>query len=195
MKIEAHLIYMALKGYAKTCKVSLINEGLNDYNKPVIFAFWHEVILFTPIAYDKTRQIKILQSTHKDGVLASMVINKFGLKTVWGSSNREPLKAFRSMLNEIKKGYSIGITPDGPKGPPRKLKKGILELAYLTKAPIVPVVGRFSSYFRINSWDRMIIPKPFSTVKYILKKPIFILKKEEFKDKAAQIEGILNESG
>ncbi|AEA34255.1 lysophospholipid acyltransferase family protein [Hippea maritima] len=195
MKIKAYIIYLSLKLYGKTCKIELINEGLRDYKKPVILAFWHEVILFTPLAYDKTREIKILQSTHKDGVLASMVINKFGLKTVWGSSNREPLKAFRSMVKEIKSGYSIGITPDGPKGPPRKLKKGILELAYLTKAPIVPVVGKFSNYFRINSWDKMIIPKPFSRVKYILKEPIFISSKDEFEDKARLIERILNESG
>lgn len=195
MKLKAYLIYLLLKFYGKLCKIELDDSSIKDYTKPVIFAFWHEVILFTPLAYDRKRPLKILQSTHRDGVLASMVISKFGLQTVWGSSNREPIKALKSMINEIKSGYSIGITPDGPKGPPRKLKKGILELAYLTKSPIVPVVGKFSNYIRINSWDKMIIPKPFSKVKFITKEPIFVHSKKEFDEKAKLIEGILNESG
>jgi hypothetical protein len=195
MNIKAYIIYLLLKLYGKSCHIEVDNSSIKNYKNPVIFAFWHEVILFAPFAHDRNRPLKILHSTHEDSVLASMVTKRFGIYAVWGSSNREPVKALKSMVRELKNGFSIGITPDGPKGPRRKLKKGVIELAYLTKTPIVPMVAKFSSYFRINSWDKMIIPKPFSRVSFIMRDPIFVRSKSEFDEKAELLERILNESG
>lgn len=194
MKIKAFILSLIIKLYAKLCKVEISYEQNIPYNEPAIFAFWHEIILFLPLAHDRSRRIKILISTHRDGLLASHTIKYFGLGTVGGSSHRDPQKAFKEMLKEIKNGISIGITPDGPKGPRRVLKRGVVELAYLSKRPIYPVIGKFSKCWRLNSWDKFIIPKPFSKMVFVYKKPIYVTKKEEFEKKTKQLEEALNES-
>ncbi len=185
---------MLIKIYAKLCKIEVEYEQPIE-REPSIFAFWHEIILFLPFAHDRNRKMNILISTHRDGLLASYTIKYFGLGTIGGSSHRNPQKAFMQMLKAIKNGISIGITPDGPKGPRRKAKKGVIELAYLSKKPIYPVIGKFSSYYRLNSWDKFIIPKPFSKITFIYKKPIHVNKKSEFNKKTKELEESLNESG
>ncbi len=194
MKIKALILYMFIRFYTKLCKVEIKYEQPIGY-EPSIFAFWHEIILFLPLAHDKKRRMDILISTHKDGLLASYTIKCFGLGTIGGSSHRNPQKAFMEMLKTIKDGVSVGITPDGPKGPRRKIKKGVVELAYLSKKPIYPVIGKFSSCYRLNSWDRFIIPKPFSRITFTYKKPIYVSKKSEFDEKIKELEEALNESG
>ncbi len=194
MKLKAFLLYILIRLYAKLCKIEVKYEEPIEC-EPSIFAFWHEIILFLPFAHDRNRKMDILISTHRDGLLASYTIKYFGLGTIGGSSHRNPHKAFMQMLKAIKNGVSIGITPDGPKGPRRKAKKGVIELAYLSKKPIYPVIGKFSSYYRLNSWDKFIIPKPFSKITFVYKKPIHVNKKSEFNKKTKELEESLNESG
>jgi len=165
---------------------------MDSYKTPVIYAFWHNSILLLPFARDKRRKIKILISTHADGKLASGVIKYFNLGTVGGSSHRNPQKAFREMVKALRDGYDIGITPDGPKGPAKKVKRGVIELAYITKAPIIPVVLSVNAAWYLNSWDGFIIPKPFSSVKYSLLEPIYIKNKDEMDKKSKELENALN---
>jgi len=194
LKLQALLLYILIKIYSKLCKIEVkYEETIPD--EPAIFAFWHEIILFLPFAHSKERRMKILISTHRDGLLASHTIKYFGLGTVGGSSHRNPQKAFREMLKELKSGISIGITPDGPKGPRRMAKRGVVELAYLSKRPIYPVVGKYYGCFTLNSWDRFIIPKPLSKMVFIYKKPIHVNDKSEFDEKTKLLEKALNESG
>ncbi len=194
MKIKALILYTLIQLYSNLCTIEVkYEETVPD--EPVIFAFWHEIILFLPFAHSKKRKLKILISTHRDGLLASHTIKYFGLGTIGGSSNRNPEKAFREMLKELKRGISIGITPDGPKGPRRVAKRGVVELAYLSKRPIYPVVGKYYGCFTLNSWDRFIIPKPLSKMEFIYKKPIYVNNKSEFDKKTKMLEEVLNESG
>ena len=194
MKIKALILYTLIQLYSNLCTIEVkYEETVPD--EPVIFAFWHEIILFLPFAHSKKRKLKILISTHRDGLLASHTIKYFGLGTIGGSSNRNPEKAFREMLKELKRGISIGITPDGPKGPRRVAKRGVVELAYLSKRPIYPVVGKYYGCFTLNSWDRFIIPKPLSKMEFIYKKPIYVNNKSEFDKKTKILEEVLNESG
>ena len=193
--MKAFIIYLFIKCYRLFIRIETHKQfDLEALRQPIIFAFWHEIILFLSFAKPKRRnKINILISTHKDGRLASDIIQYFGLKNIGGSSNRNPTKALFKMIKTIKKLEDVGITPDGPKGPRRKLKKGIVELAYLTKSPIVPIVCIPSNAWRVRSWDRMIIPKPFSKLTFIFLKPIYVKSKEEFEQKAKFIEDILNE--
>ncbi len=193
--MKSFLLYWAIKIYRLLIKIEIKQEfNIEAYSSPIIFVFWHETILFLSFAAPKNREIAILISTHKDGQLASDTIKHFGLKNIGGSSNRNPMKAFLEMLKWIKSGKDIGITPDGPKGPRRTMKKGAIELAYLSKCPIVAISCDASNAWRVNSWDRMIIPKPFSTITFHICKPISILNKKEFKEKSNLIERQLNES-
>lgn len=194
--MKALLLYLIIRIYRLFCffkiKPKARNHPMDSYKTPVIYAFWHNSILLLSFARDKKRRIKILISTHRDGKLASDVIEYFNLGTVGGSSHRNPQKAFREMIKALQDGYDIGITPDGPKGPAQKVKRGIIELAYLTKAPIVPVVLSVSSAWYLNSWDRFIIPKPFSRVEYSFLDPIYIKNKNEIDEKSKELENVLN---
>ncbi len=192
--MKSLFLYLFLRLYRIFVKIETKSDfNVEQYPSSLIFAFWHETILFLPFAAPKQRDIAILISTHKDGRLASDVIKRFNLNNIGGSSNREPTKAFLEMLKHIKSGKDIGITPDGPKGPRRKLKKGVVELAYLSKCPVVPVSCYASNAWRVNSWDKMIIPKPFSKITFHFLKPIDINKKSEFELKSKSIEKGLNE--
>ncbi len=193
--MKAFVLYVILKIYRLVIKVKTdVSFDIENYPQPLIFAFWHESILFLSFAKPKKRTINILISTHKDGKLASDVVKYFNLGTVGGSSNREPTKAFFAMLKSIKNNKTdIGITPDGPKGPRRKLKRGIIELAYLSKMPIVPIVCCTTNAWRVHSWDRMLIPKPFSTVVFKFLNPLCVNSKDEFDQKAEELETLLNE--
>jgi len=184
-----------LRFYRLFLRIKIIQEcPIKSINTPIIYAFWHESILFLPFVYLGSN-LNVLISTHKDGKLASDVIRYFKMGTIGGSVNRNPKKAFLEMLRLIKsKGCDIGITPDGPKGPRRKAKLGVLELAYFSGYPIVPIAFNPSSAWRLNSWDRFAIPKPFSTVTFIYKEPIFIKSKEDIAEKVAELENKLNDA-
>ncbi len=193
--MKSFLLYLLLRIYRMLIKIDIKHDfDIENYPSSLIFAFWHETILFLSFAAPKKRDIYILISTHRDGRFASDVIKYFGLGTIGGSSNREPTKAFLEMLRFIKKGKDIGITPDGPKGPRRKLKEGVVELSYLSKCPVVTVSCRATRVWRVNSWDRMFIPKPFSKLTFHFSKPINVKNKEEFESKKELIESNLNES-
>ncbi len=167
-----------------------------NYDSSLIFAFWHENILplinvFSKLTNKDIRHISVLISTHKDGRLISNVIRHFNIQTIDGSSNRQPVKSFLKMLKKIND-QDIVITPDGPRGPRRKLKKGVIELAYLSKRPIVPVACVSKNAWRIGSWDRMVIPKPFSKMTIYFFNPIYVNSKDEFDEKIQIIEDMLN---
>lgn len=165
------------------------------YPDSLIFAFWHEYILFLPFVAPRSRKIDILISTHRDGLLASRVIRYFGLGTVGGSSHRQPRKAFLEMLSRLRSGVDIGITPDGPKGPRRELKDGVVELAYLGGKGVVCLCMKASRCWRVGSWDRMAIPKPFSKVEFRMFAPVFVHNKGEFSQFRRTLKDRLNGCG
>lgn len=187
--MKAFIFYILLRFYRLFLRIEIIQEyPINSINTPIIYAFWHESILFLPFVY-LGNNLNVLISTHKDGKFASDIIKYFGIGTIGGSVNRNPKKAFLEMLRLIKhKGCDIGITPDGPRGPRRKAKLGVLELAYFSGYPIVAIAFEPSRAWRLNSWDRFAIPKPFSTVRFIYKKPIYIKSKDEISSKIIELE-------
>ena len=140
-----------------------------------IMACWHGELLMIPYAYTRYKKnphVKLVISEHFDGNLIAKTLNFFGFETIRGSSTRGGAKALIQSIKEIKNGYDLGITPDGPKGPRHEVQDGIVVMAQKANVNIVLVEIKPSAYWQLNSWDKFVIPKPFGTIRYYISGPI-----------------------
>jgi hypothetical protein len=132
-----------------------------------IFAFWHNRIFLMPYLFRKywhsrrRDRVAVLVSASRDGEKLARVLSKFNLICVRGSSSRRGMEALREMTNLVNDGYDAGITPDGPRGPKYHCQDGVISLAQLTQAPIIPVSYELSHKITVNSWDNFMVPLPF----------------------------------
>lgn len=136
-----------------------------------IMACWHGELLMIPYAYTRYRKnpyVKLLISEHFDGNLIAKTLGFFGFSTIRGSSTRGGARALIQSIKEIKNGYDLGITPDGPKGPRHEVQDGIVVMAQKAKVKIVLVAIKPSKYWQLNSWDKFVIPKPFGIINYYI---------------------------
>ncbi len=143
--------------------------------EPVIFASWHGDLLMQPYLYRQFRSIpqaKVLISEHFDGKIIAKVIHFFGLGTIRGSTTRGGAKVLIQGLQALEKGYDIGITPDGPKGPRYSIGNGVVVMAQKRQAKVIVFHCRPSRYWQLSSWDKFVIPKPFGTLDFYASEPI-----------------------
>ena len=141
--------------------------GLGQISKPVVWIFWHNGLLTVPMnamKFGGKAPASALTSASKDGAVIESLVNAFGVKAVRGSSSRRGVAALIALKNALKAGDQIFITPDGPRGPRYHLQPGVIKLAQSSGAPIIPLRFTYSSSWRVKTWDRLHIPKPFSTV-------------------------------
>ena len=162
--------------------------------RPLVRCSWHEhIIAFVyRLAF---RKMCVMASKSKDGEIISSALKTLGFKVVRGSSTRGGSEALRGMLRAFNDGWNISLMVDGPKGPHRKIKPGILILGSMTGAPIVPTVISVKWFFRVKSWDRMIIPVPFSPAVELNGKPIMVPRSpssEELDKKIIELEEEFN---
>jgi lysophospholipid acyltransferase (LPLAT)-like uncharacterized protein len=136
-------------------------EPLWQAGAPVIYAVWHGQILLLPLLYGR-RPVCVLASRSRDGELVTRYIGRFGMEAVRGSSSRGGAAAFRHLARWLKQGREVVVVPDGPRGPAEVVKPGIVGLARLSGAAIVPVAVGASSEWRLGSWDGFRIPRPFA---------------------------------
>lgn len=148
--------------------------------EPVIFALWHNRIFTMPPIWRHTgghmRSSVVLTSASKDGTTLATAMKMFGLGAIRGSSSRRAVSALIGMKKALRDGHDVCVTPDGPKGPRYKLQPGLIKIAQSTGAEIVPIHIRYNSAWRLKTWDRFVIPKPFSRVSVIFDKPVTIPK-------------------
>ena len=148
-------------------------EKFWNQGKSVIVAFWHQRLLMMPFLPHQGR-FGIMISRHRDGEFIARAVRLFGIDSVRGSTTRGGTAALRGMLRFFESGGQLAITPDGPLGPRHVVQKGVIELARLTSAPIIPVAYGASRKKVFNSWDHFILPLPFCRVVYVWGEPIFI---------------------
>jgi lysophospholipid acyltransferase (LPLAT)-like uncharacterized protein len=115
-------------------------------------------------------------SASRDGELISTIGRFFGYTAVRGSSSRGGKEATREMVDHLQAGKRCAITPDGPRGPRREMKPGAVNIARLTGCPVVPFGFAAERCWRLKSWDRFIIPKPFSRAVFVYGDPILVSK-------------------
>lgn len=135
-----------------------------DIPGPTIFAFWHRTLLMAAHRF-RNKQIAILISPSFDGELIARTVSLLGFYPVRGSSSRGGASGLRNLAEAYAAGHICAFTADGPRGPNMIAKPGPIHLAQLTGATWI---GAFhlapERAWTLNSWDRFLIPKPFSTV-------------------------------
>jgi lysophospholipid acyltransferase (LPLAT)-like uncharacterized protein len=138
-----------------------------DFRGPNIYIFWHEYIPF-PVYIRHNCRLAMLVSQHQDAELLSHMARFAGLDTVRGSSSRGGTAALRELI-ERGKGINLAITPDGPRGPRRKLAQGCIYLSSRLQIPLVPIgIGYDRPWRNPRSWDQFAVPRPFSRCRAIL---------------------------
>ncbi len=133
---------------------------------PVVFAFWHRTLLVCAHRF-RNKGIAILISPSFDGEMIARTVARLGFHPMRGSSSRGGAAGLRNMTQAYAEGHRCAITADGPRGPNRVAKPGVVQLAELTGAPWIGVYYALPNRaWELNSWDRFLIPKPFSTVTF-----------------------------
>jgi lysophospholipid acyltransferase (LPLAT)-like uncharacterized protein len=132
-------------------------------DKRVIFALWHGELL--PLLWQhRGENVAIVISEHRDGEIVAQIAESLGYSTVRGSSSKGGSRALIGLMREIDAGRDGAITPDGPRGPARVFAPGAAVASQRTGAYIVPIRAVASRSWRLKSWDKFLIPKPFARV-------------------------------
>ena len=169
--------YRLLQVWARTLRFELDDRAQvigTPPNERYIGALWHNRLLLLPFVlqrYLPARRGAALISPSGDGELLAQLVERFGFEVVRGSSSRKGASAIRQLAEVIANGQDVVITPDGPRGPAYQLGQGLVFLAQQSGAQIVPIQMEYSSCWRVKSWDRFILPKPFATVRVIFGAP------------------------
>ena len=154
------------------------NVGRKDPGRGVIYAFWHGRMV-VPLFTHRRRRISILISQHTDGEIVSRVARILGYDPVRGSTTRGGTKALRQMLRKARTGRCLAIAPDGPRGPRCVFQPGIIKLAQLSGLPIQPVGIGVERKKVLSSWDRFVVPAPFSRCVFVYGDPIQVDKGDD----------------
>jgi lysophospholipid acyltransferase (LPLAT)-like uncharacterized protein len=168
------------------------------HSHPVIFALWHNRIFTLPPIWHRTggnqRQSVVLTSASKDGGVLASAMAVFHIGAVRGSSSRRAVAALIGMKRALADGFDICITPDGPRGPRYECQPGVIKLAESAGVPVIPVHAAYSRAWRLKTWDRLVIPMPFSKVRVTFGEMIPVPRKldpEAFEAARARLESVL----
>jgi lysophospholipid acyltransferase (LPLAT)-like uncharacterized protein len=158
-----------------------------------LYVFWHEYILF-PIYHRGHCNLAMLLSRHRDAEILSRVAYHLGFDFVRGSTNRGGGVALRDLLRRGREMH-LTITPDGPRGPRRKLAPGAIYVASRLGLPLVAMGFAYQRPWRANSWDRFAIPRPFSRARAVIGPEVFVppnLDRQGLEHFRQKIEQLLN---
>ena len=173
---------------------------MDRHSKPAIFVMWHNRLFLIPYLFWKywnifqRGKVAVMVSTSKDGGYLVRVLERFNLICVRGSSSRRGNAALLEMTRLVEAGADAGITPDGPRGPKYQVADGVISLAQLTGAPIIPISYVLSRKIELNSWDSFMIPLPFGRATLRVGTPVNVSAAagaEEREHKRLELETIL----
>ena len=177
MKIWKRTVFWAFGWTAKvvaslwlsTCRITEFGRRIEEQYlnrnpaKGVLYASWHRGLFFV-IYWYRNQNVVSIASASEDGELAAQAAKRFGWITARGSSSRGGRQAYREMEDLVKQGYKGGLVADAPRGPRFVAKLGMIYLAKRTGIPIIPVIWSADRFWKLKSWDRTIIPKPFARI-------------------------------
>ena len=177
LKLIEYLIFILIWLIGLTCK-KRFSGALPD--APCVLLFWHDKLAFMPFIYSHLRpkmprkDAYVIISDHKDGELITRVVSHFGIKAVRGSSYKNAVRALVGALSVLKKGGDLVITPDGPRGPRHSISDGCVTIPQKSGAKIAILSYNSSKSWFFKSWDKMELPKPFSTLNYTISEPFSV---------------------
>ena len=176
-KILAFIGYVYILIVCYTSKIQIKNSELPEKlwreKKPFILAFWHGQLMMIGHVWKSKTVLNMLASSHSDGRFGAYIAGHFNLKNVSiMSKNKSP--SLRKVFKILKDGNYIGITPDGPRGPNRKVSEGIIKIAVHSQVPIIPLGFASNKNIKLKSWDAFLITYPFSKCRFVWGEPIII---------------------
>jgi len=164
-------------------------------NGRCIFTFWHSRIFYMPFHFRSLGNLHILVSPSADGDIIAGILRLFGMHTIRGSSFRHGVRALVALVKTIRKGASAAMIADGSRGPARIAQPGSIYLAKLTGVTILPIAFGAEKKKELKSWDRTVIPLPFSRINMAFGAPMDIppdLSDDGIEKKRAELEAELN---
>ena len=144
----------------------------HESGRPFILAFWHGRLLMMSYAWRHRSQVNMLISSHPDGQIVARTMSRFGVQSIVGSTTRGGWSAMRTMVKTLRSGGIVGITPDGPQGPRMRASNGIITIARIANAPILPLAFSATRRRVLRTWDQFVLPLPFGRGVFLWGNPI-----------------------
>jgi lysophospholipid acyltransferase (LPLAT)-like uncharacterized protein len=189
-----------LRAIGSTWRIEIVGDDVMKKlwlaRKPAVFSLWHGQLL-PLIWHHRYRDVTILVSEHRDGEIIARVAQSLGYGVIRGSTTRGGGRAILEVVSAVRTGRTVAITPDGPRGPAKKVAPGPLIAAQRSAVPLVPAAAWASSAWKLKSWDSFMIPKPFAKIRIAYGQPMELseasareaaLRSEELEQAMAQAE-------
>lgn len=198
LRVVPVFLALLMRLWFATCRVRVHNlEHFPDpkiTGKPVIASFWHYSIIYL-FYFVRSYKVTAMVSASRDGEYIARLARQFGYTAARGSRNNKGVEGLKTLFRAIRTGDNCALVADGSQGPPRIAQPGAILLASRSGAPLVPMLWSAERYFTIRSWDKTVIPKPFSRIEYYYGDPIFVpadLKTEGIEEYRTLLEDRLN---
>lgn len=161
-----------------TCRLKVLNRHIEDslLDKKInpVYALWHGRLLYFSYLYRWQRKHNILVSPSPDGEIIGNILKLFGFFVIWGSSFKQGGRALLSLFRKARKSESVVLIADGSRGPAFIAQQGTISVSMLTGLPIVPMTYSADKKKILGSWDRLLIPFPFSNIVVIYGMPVYV---------------------
>ena len=172
----------AVRMLASSWRIEVVHEErwrtLYQAKQPHVFLLWHEALL--PLLWQHRHQgVAIVVSEAREGQYLSDLALAWGYAAVRGSSTRGGARALLGAVRQLQAGRAVAFTPDGPKGPRREMKPGVVAAAQRGGGVIVPIHAEADRAWRLHSWDRFMIPKPLARVRITYGRPFVVADGEQ----------------
>jgi hypothetical protein len=197
-RVLSFIGWLLISLWSRTLRIRYVNrrvpDGLKAAGRNCIFAFWHgrQFLLFHT---HRNGRIVIPASESRDGEIQALILRRFGFGVVRGSSKRKGDRALLGLVDALRRGYSIAVAVDGPRGPIHEVKQGVAYLSGKLEKPIVPVMTAARRFWTLGkTWDRYLIPRPFTECVVVYGEPITVngTSEKELEAKRRELADALN---
>ncbi len=195
-KLVPYLAYSYVTFIGWTTRQRVIRADIplkvHEAGQRFIYAFWHQRQIFFTWSH-RDVSAAVLVSKSKDGELIAKTMELSRIGAVRGSSSRGGAIAAREMVEILRAGRDVGITPDGPRGPAREVKEGAVRVAQMSGMPIIPIANALSHKLVVTkSWDRLQVPLPFGNSVVIYGEPVRVSADDDLGAKAAELKAAID---